>query len=248
MVLGIITAIAICPGIIGTAEAVRQGQKANAREQHRGRKSHLVVTLPKKNSYSQKFDGSLVVLKDNKLFVDTAASLLGTHHGHPFTGYYLPYPANQNKWKAAGWKGEGMVSTISDGPPILNWIYVDSKTHEVKYGVRAEAEPHLTGPWDCTDQDRRLTFEGWEGFTAVQEDEEMDLWALYFDRDDNGLRGEGQIGWERKRMLQVQIARTERVKTKEMANEERDETLKRIATKEKEGRETVIGEGVATNV
>jgi hypothetical protein len=167
------------------------------------------------------------------LYVDTAAAQLGVHHGWPFTGYYLPYPSNQEKWKQAGWKGEGMVSTIAPGPPYLNWVYVDSKTCEVKYGVRAEAEPHLVGPWDCTSQDRRLTFEGWEGFIAVQEDEDMDLWALYFDRGDDGLRGPGQIGWESKRMLQVQIARVERAKTREMAVEERNEELQKMAMAEK---------------
>lgn len=159
---------------------------------------------------------------------------------HPFTGYYLPYPANQSDWKAAGWKGEGMVSTISEDPPFLNWIYVDSRTCEVKYGVRADVEAYLTGPWDCTTQDRRVTFEGWEGFTVVKEDDDKDIWALYFDREDNGLSGEGQVGQEgaRKRMLQVVVERIERLRTKDMADEERAETLEKIKKKrEREERE-----------
>jgi len=133
-----------------------------------------------------------------------------------------------------------MVSTISEDPPFLNWIYVDSKTSEVKYGVREQAEKHLTGPWDCTTQDRRVTFEGWEGFTIVKEDDDKDLWALYFDREDDGLSGEGQVGQEgaRKRMLQVLVERVERVRTREMAEEERAETLEKIKKKrEKEEKE-----------
>lgn len=120
--------------------------------------------------------------------------------GHPFAGYYLPYPDSIY---------EGLVSTITNVAPIMNWIYVDCETYEVKYGVRADAEGHITGPFDCTRQDRRLTLEGWEGFVAVKENrEETDgLWALYFDRDDDGLRskfGHGTV------VLEVELCRWER--------------------------------------
>jgi len=64
----------------------------------------------------------------------------GCAEDHPFAGYFFPYP--DKNW---GRKGEGFVSTISDEPPQLNWIYVDRDTHEVKYGNRAESEPHIIG-------------------------------------------------------------------------------------------------------
>lgn len=54
----------------------------------------------------------------------------------------------------------------------MNWIYVDQSTYEVKYGVRADSQPNLNGPFDCTKQNRRLLFEGWEGFVAVEEGDE----------------------------------------------------------------------------
>ena len=82
---------------------------------------------------------------------------------------------------------------------------MDQATYEVKYGVRADAQPNLTGPFDCTRLDRRLTFEGWEGFVAVEESPL--LWALYFDRDDNGLRGKVQPGT---RVLEVELSRKEK--------------------------------------
>ena len=66
----------------------------------------------------------------------------------------------------------------------MNWIYVSRDTHEVKFGVRQFAEPNLTGPFDCTRQDRRLTFGGWEGFVAVREG---GFWAVYFDVNGDGL-------------------------------------------------------------
>lgn len=43
-----------------------------------------------------------------------------------------------------------MVTTIADDPPFLNWVYLDKKTHEVKYGIRAESNPHVVGPWDVS--------------------------------------------------------------------------------------------------
>ena len=67
MVLGIITAIAACPAIIGTTEAVRKGQAQNAKEQHRGQKTNLVVSCTKQTSLSAQIDGGLVVLKNNKV-------------------------------------------------------------------------------------------------------------------------------------------------------------------------------------
>lgn len=67
MVLGLISAIAACPAIVGTTEAVRHGQRANARERHRGEKCNLVVELPIKNAYSSLLDGALVVLKNGKV-------------------------------------------------------------------------------------------------------------------------------------------------------------------------------------
>lgn len=119
-----------------------------------------------------------------------------TQFGHPFAGYYLPYPDE---------KYEGLVSTITDEPPVLNWIYVDKETYEVKYGVRAQAQPNIHGPFDCTRQDRRLTLEGWEGFVAVEEED--GLWAVYFDREDNGLKGRVQPGT---RVLEIELTRKER--------------------------------------
>ncbi|WVO15917.1 hypothetical protein L204_103582 [Cryptococcus depauperatus] len=242
MVLGILTAIAACPAIIGTTEAIQQGQKSNAREQHRGKKTNLIIKLPGAHTYRPKFEGAVVVLQDNKLYA-AHADCFQLDHAHPFSGYYLPHPQNQSKWKKAGWKGEGLVSTVNE-QNMLNWVYVDSNTYEVKYGVRAQAQDHLVGPWDCTQIDRRVTLEGWEGFVLVQEDEEKDMWALYFDKDDDGLSGQGKMGdvetngGQRRRMLEIQLVRTEMEKTRYEAFEERRERLRAIAVKQKQAAES----------
>jgi hypothetical protein len=62
MVLGILTSIAACPAIIGTVEAVRQGQRQSAKERHRGAKTNLVVS-----SSNSEIDGCPVELRDGRV-------------------------------------------------------------------------------------------------------------------------------------------------------------------------------------
>lgn len=121
------------------------------------------------------------------------------HHGHLFAGYFLPHP--DHKW---GRTGEGLVSTIQDDPPFLNWIYVDSDTQEVKYGNRKESEGHLLGPWSCTPIEKRMTFDEWEGFVVVEEP--GGGWKLCFDVDDDLLRDKLPPG---RRVLEVELVRKE---------------------------------------
>ncbi|KAK7697226.1 hypothetical protein SLS64_013783 [Diaporthe eres] len=234
--LTLLTAVGAVPTIIGTTQAIEHGQRQNARSKHRGRRSNLVVTLPRKNSCSALFDGAKVVLRDHKLYIDTASDMLASTqdpatqedsgipsgnaepepNGHLFSGFYLPHPVLQPQWARQGLKGEGLVSTIRDEPPDLNWVYVDRDTLEVKYGSRAESEGHLLGPWDCTERERRVTFEGWEGFLAVEDAPETHpgVWALYFDRDEDSL------GARAVRRLAILLSRAEPVRSREVRDEE----------------------------
>jgi hypothetical protein len=150
------------------------------------------------------FKNSHVVLSEGRLYVQ-----LSSYDGppcHPFSGYFLPYP-NSNF--------EGLVSTISDNPPQLNWIYLNtaSDIFQISHGLRAEAEEGLTGPWGarvCSDGEIRFLMENWEGFVAVENKQEPGLWSLCFDRYDDGLKGKIQ---EEQRTVEVELIR------KEMENE-----------------------------
>ncbi|KAK8207413.1 hypothetical protein IWZ01DRAFT_366307 [Phyllosticta capitalensis] len=205
MVVSMLLALSICPGMLGTQEAIRQGQQKERREEHRARRCHLVVGCLSLSRRGRAIDGRQIVLKDSRLWIETGSPTTEGHH--PFTGYYLPFPDA---------KYEGVVSTITQVAPILNWIYIDKNTYQVKYGVRIDAEPNLTGPFDCTRQDRRLTFDGWEGFVAVEE--EPDLWALYFDRDDNGLQGRIP---PHMRALEITLSRKEmKISTEELRRQQ----------------------------
>lgn len=130
---------------------------------------------------------------------DVASGRRSTKQGHRFAGYYFQHP--EFKW---GRKGEGYVSTISDDPPMLNWIYVDRDTNEVKYGTKSESTGHILGPWNCTPVDKRVTFDEWEGFVAVEE--ERGIWALYFDTLDDGLEDKVPLS---KPVIEIELVRKE---------------------------------------
>lgn len=148
-----------------------------------------------------KIPGVLLTVLTIQLYVSSPSShdLPQGHNGHLFAGYYLPHP--DGSW---GRKGEGMVSTIQDDPPFLNWIYVDKDTYEVKYGTRKECEGHLVGPWNCTPIEKRTMFDGWEGFVVV--DQREGGWALYFDLEDDLLQE--KVPPDR-RVVEVELIRKE---------------------------------------
>lgn len=90
-----------------------------------------------------------------------------------------------------------------------------------------------------------MTFEGWEGFIAVQEDEDDDLWALYFDLDNDGLRRKELIAdktgmGRRYRMLEVQLVRKERPKAHDMAIGERVERIRAMEDSVKREEESAL--------
>ncbi|KAG5755961.1 hypothetical protein H9Q69_001868 [Fusarium xylarioides] len=217
MSLPMLLALTVCPAMLGTQEAIRQSQAKTKREEHRGRRCNLVVSCVKPSIRSRDINNKLVVLKDSKLYIANEHPLYNhdpknnVSKGYAFSGYFLPFPDTEY---------EGLVTTISDDPPFLNWIYIDKKTYEVKYGVRADTEGHITGPFDCTKQDRRMTCEGWEGFCAVEE--LPGIWALYYDRDDDGLKSKVAMGT---RVLEVELTRREKKEPKPAGEPEQPMTM-----------------------
>jgi hypothetical protein len=116
---------------------------------------------------------------------------------HPFTGFYITYPDDDRNPRE-----RGLVSTISNDPPMLNWIYIDRNTLELKYGNRTQSLPQIVGPWDWTEDEVGLTLEDWEGFVAVEED---DGWAVYYDINDDRLDNGKKVGG--RRVLQCSLER-----------------------------------------
>jgi hypothetical protein len=86
---------------------------------------------------------------------------------------------------------------------MLNWIYADRDTYELRYGNRTASIQHIVGEWDWTADESCVMLDGWEGFVTVDESSGMSeeeweqtefgreglRWAIYFDYEDNGLKG-----------------------------------------------------------
>lgn len=73
MALGIITSVAACPAIVGTTEAIQNSQRQQRKQQHRQRKTNLIVACSDPSAAGDYIDGSYIVLRDHKVL---ALSLL----------------------------------------------------------------------------------------------------------------------------------------------------------------------------
>lgn len=97
-------------------------------------------------------------------------------------------------------------SSSSSAKPKLNWLFADRETRELKYGPRSEAKKHVVGPWDWTEDEQGLTLDDEECLVAVEEEETDGYgWAVYWDKEDDRLKGVG-IAAE-KRVLRCSLER-----------------------------------------
>lgn len=191
--LPILTSVSIA-AVTGIGQGVSQQQKANeamagdAADDTRMLKFHLDVYVEpeSRKGGGAELNGGIVTLHDDKVWVDdknpTTQMPRNTTH-HAFKGFYIAYPDEDRTYT------RGLVSTISIDPPMLNWLYVDKDTFEVKYSNRSGSIAHHVGSYDWTsdsNEDSSVTFNEWEGFLAVEEED--GAWALYFDMDDDGLK------------------------------------------------------------
>ncbi|KAF1969858.1 hypothetical protein BU23DRAFT_231231 [Bimuria novae-zelandiae CBS 107.79] len=138
-------------------EYIRQAQREKMSEQQQAK----IRVNCLKGSWRAEIEGRPLVLSGNgDIVIDT-----GDNGSHLVAPYFLPYP---------GTFLEGLATTTTaDAAPIqewvltLNWLYLDTQTHQLKYGVKTDAEAHLSGPFDCTTQNHHLIFQAWEGFCVV---------------------------------------------------------------------------------
>lgn len=117
--------------------------------------------------------------------------------GHRFNGYFFTYPSEAQQ--------RGIVSTISDDPPMLNWIYVDRDALSIKYGKRSDTLGHIVGPWYWSADEEYLVLQGTARlFVAVEEDDGR--WAVYYDPEGTSL-AKKQAEGDARRMVRVALRR-----------------------------------------
>ncbi|KAL5411872.1 hypothetical protein PMIN06_005626 [Paraphaeosphaeria minitans] len=200
---GVVVAI---PVVTGVAEGVEHQKKQNAEASNETRmtKFNALVSCDSNDDIADEVDNGILVMRHGKVWVvprdetspkPTPAPKLDPPL-HAFAGFYIQYP-DEDRFPPE----RGLVSTIQDDPPVLNWIYCDRKTYELKYGNRSASISEIIGEWDWTEDESALMLDGWEGFVAIdewdgaEEDNTTEWgreglrWALYYDIDDNGLKG-----------------------------------------------------------
>ena len=172
--------------VTGVAQGVQEQHKQNADASNQTRmlKFHLDVVA------EGDLNGWIVTLHDDKVWVEPKSAITNLPENadhHPFTGFYVAYPDSDRPYT------RGLVSTISVDPPVLNWIYIDKDTLELKYASRSGSIAHHVGSYDWTTEESTnsfITFDEWEGFVAVQQYNGQ--WVLQFDINDDGLKAQAK--------------------------------------------------------
>ncbi|KAH8698645.1 hypothetical protein BGW36DRAFT_293961 [Talaromyces proteolyticus] len=182
MVIGLLAVTAI-PTVTGVSLGVVEQRKQNTRmeDEKRMAKFHIDVFCEGNSEKAMRLNRRRGVLRDNKVYIDHADPSLRKQTAHTAAAFYIGYPDDNQK------RGDGLVSTISDNPPMLNWIYVDKNTMELKYGNRTQSIEHIVGHWDWTEDEAGVILDKKELWVAVEEED--DVWALYYDQNSDGLTG-----------------------------------------------------------
>ncbi|KAF2104570.1 hypothetical protein NA57DRAFT_51390 [Rhizodiscina lignyota] len=216
------------PVVTGVAEGVQHQKEQNkeAANEERMVKFHLDVFCGDNSPKRKEVDGTMVVMRNGKVYLSPKGEdkqplppAGGGPAPHPFTGFYIMYPDDDRSPPQ-----RGLVSTISVDPPMLNWIYADRDTLELKYGNRTQSIEHTVGPWDWTEDESGVTLEDWEGFVAVEED---DGWAIYYDINDDRLDNGNKVGG--KKVLQCSLER--RVFDEEQQKQDMEAADKKMSVK-----------------
>lgn len=173
MVIGLMVLTAI-PSVIGVAEAISSQKQQNAQMKEKI-KFNMTATLSVDGGPPTE---AWIVLLGGRMWIDHPQAPLP---GHKFNGYYFKYPSEQGY--------QGLVSTISDDPPMLNWMYADKDTGAVMYGARKDTAGHVVGPWGWTEDEKFLTIDedDWR-FIAVEVEvgAGKKCWEVFLSRDRDG--------------------------------------------------------------
>ncbi|KAJ5167444.1 uncharacterized protein N7482_006225 [Penicillium canariense] len=180
MVIGLLALTSI-PTVTGVAFGVSEQRKSNQRKEDARRlaKFNIDVECDGETDDDRDVNGRRLVVRNDKIYLDHPNPTDRSIPAFTALAFYIEYP-ELDETKHLD-RGLGLPTYVSANPPLLNWIFADENTHELKYGNRTQSVAHIVGPWDWTEDERVITLEGSKNFVAVEESEGE--WALYFDGD-----------------------------------------------------------------
>ncbi|KAI9932225.1 hypothetical protein AWENTII_010563 [Aspergillus wentii] len=186
MVIGLLALTAI-PTVTGVSMGVSEQRKSNDRKNDARRmaKFHIDVGSAGETAEDDEVQGKRMVVRNDKVYLDDPLPSNRSIPSHTSKAFYIEYPELEETKHLK--RGLGLVTTTCDNPPMVNWIYVDKETYELKYGNRSQSISHVVGPWNWTEDETTVTLEEKSAFVAVQEED--GAWAVYFDRDGDDLEG-----------------------------------------------------------
>ncbi|KAJ5676587.1 uncharacterized protein N7477_002220 [Penicillium maclennaniae] len=184
MVIGLLMLSSI-PTVTGVAFGVSEQRKSNQRREDARRmvKFNIDAQCNGDTDDDREINGRRVVVRNEKVYLDDPNPANRSHPAFTSLAFYIEYP-ELDETKHLD-RGLGLPTYVQANPPLLNWIYADKDTYELKYGNRTQSVEHLVGPWDWTEDEKTILLEQKSTFVAVEEEEGE--WALYFDRDGDEL-------------------------------------------------------------
>ncbi|KAL3481941.1 hypothetical protein BJX99DRAFT_253065 [Aspergillus californicus] len=205
MVIGLLTLTSI-PTVTGIALGCSEQRKANSRQddEKRMQKFYTDVECLEDGEAFDEINEKRAVFRDNKVYIDDPSPEKRKKEAHAGQAFYFHYPEPDHMQDLK--RGLGLVSTIQDNPPVLNWLYADKETHEIKYGNRTQSCDHVPAPWDWRDEETTIVLEKKRWFFAVREEEGEGIWALYLDLDGDEM--ERVLGEKESLIVPVRLKRT----------------------------------------
>lgn len=185
----ILTAI---PAVTGVSQAIsgQKQQEQRALEEKRMKRFHIDVSsdvdVP---VVRREIHEHRVILRDNRVWIGEKEAINPSREGYVAEAFYIEYPDQERKPVQMG-----LVSQTRADPPLLNWIYVDNETAELKYGNKSQSIEHLVGPWDWSKDETQITLKKRQRCIAIRKPKSK-YWQLYWDVDNDGLSNYVPTTW-----------------------------------------------------
>ncbi|KAJ5382166.1 hypothetical protein N7517_000077 [Penicillium concentricum] len=180
--IGLLALTAI-PTVTGVSLASSEQRKANQRKEEARRmvKFNIVAECTGDTDDDREMNGTVVVV-----YLADPDPAKRDPPAYTALAFYIEYPEPEELKYLKRERGLGLPTYVQDNPPLLNWIYADTETHELRYGNRSQSVEQLVEPWDWDKNERNISLEGKQNrFIAVEEEEGE--WALFYDRDGDEL-------------------------------------------------------------